>query len=204
MAEQGSQFGPGKMSLRLEENECVTLSPESPRFRESYQQVRPRTIEEVRNILGLTGDAAKALQEKGCCRPSAVSSALISADDLTAQDDPTRIRARSLAYAASREYVRAPNPTYLSQWQAVLNRFLEISNSVINVVVLLDIDVANGATLTISPNTHAIYANNVRIHGNGRIVCQRDITFKINSLEGISARPVAVPLSSAAASLIGR
>jgi hypothetical protein len=72
----------------------------------------------------------------------------------------------------------------------VLNKFLDVTKSVINVAFLQDIEVADGATLTISANTHAVYARNVVVHRTGRIVCQGSVTFRINSLEGIRFRRI--------------
>ena len=64
-------------------------------------------------------------------------------------------------------------------------RFLDISKAVLYIAILQDIEVANGATLTISKNTHVVEANKVIIHGTGRIVCNGSTKFKIASLEGV-------------------
>ena len=77
-----------KQSLQVGEGECLVLSPESPRFKDSYHQVRPRTADEVKTILGLSSAAAKVMQEQGvCCSPAATPAATVPAEDLDAQDD---------------------------------------------------------------------------------------------------------------------
>ena len=52
-------------SLKLEADECATLSPESGRFRSVYQQVQPRSAKEVRELLGLSPEATSAVHAAG-------------------------------------------------------------------------------------------------------------------------------------------
>jgi hypothetical protein len=174
----------GRTSLQVEPGETVLLSPDTSRFRYLYRQVRPRSIEEVRTHLGLSKEATKIVKQRPCCQPTTVPPVLVTPEDLESKDPATRFRARSAAYQVASTYVRSPEPAHLSHWTSTLNRFLDITKSVIHFVELYDIDVANGGTLIISANTQAVYAHDVRIHGNGRIVCKGSVTFHINSLEG--------------------
>lgn len=174
----------GRTDLKLEEGESITLSPTSARFREHYKQFRPRKIDEVRKIIGLSEEAAKAAADQRCCRPSTALASIPEAEHLDSKEDAVRNQARTLAYQASAEYIYSANPKHLTQWTPVLDRFLEVSQAVLNVAFLDDIEVADGATLTISRNTHAVYARNVLVHRTGKIVCQGNVTFRINSLEG--------------------
>src|SRR5713101_2455087 len=151
---------PDKPDLRLEEGECVTLSPDSPRFRAVYQQIRPQSIDEVRKIMGLSEEAAQAVAEQTCCRPSTATAALVPAADVTSEDDQVRFRARQVAYDVSREYLSSANPSYLAPWQASLDAFIVATKAVLHLAFLGDIDVTNGATLTISSTTQVLYANN--------------------------------------------
>lgn len=172
-------------SIRVETGECVVLSPESPRFKESYRQVRPRTDDEVREIIGLSAETAKALHEQGrCCQPSASPSATVSAEELDSPDEAVRARARDITYKAFKNYVMGANPSSLSQMKPAFARFLDITKAVLNVVALEDIVVADGATLTISNNTHLVTANRIIIHNTGRIVCSGFTKFTVTSLEG--------------------
>jgi hypothetical protein len=183
--------------LRVESGETVVLSPSSSRFKAVYERVQPKSISEVRAILGLSESSAKAVARRRCCQPSVAGKAVMTPDDLDSPDPAVATRARALAYAVAEEYVRSPDPTHLSSWVPALDRFIGLSQASLNVATFLsDIDVADGATLTISSSTHALRANAVRIHGTGRIVCQGDLTFKIASLEGL--------VSSSVGSLGGR
>jgi hypothetical protein len=191
---------PDAPSLRLEPGECVTLSPTSDRFKAAYQQSVPRRAEEVRAALGLSDTATKALQEQACCPPAP---ALVPRpEDLDSPDAEIRTAARRTAYNGLQAYVRSPTPGAFDYLKPALDRYLDISKAVINSVLFSDIEVAEGATLTISKNTHVVYANRVIIHTSGRIVCQGAKTFKITSLEGV--RPILpIGVSSSVAVALG-
>lgn len=190
---------PDAPSLRLEADECMTLSPTSERFKSAYRQVQLRQAEEVRAALGLSEAAAKALQEGGmCCPGGAAPSFLPRPEDLDADDADTRTAARNATRTALAAYVESATPAAFANLTPAFNRYLELSKALINVVTLADIEVANGATLTISANTRVVYANKVTIHGTGRIVCHGPTTFKIAALEGVRRTLTATALGSAA------
>ena len=74
--------------------------------------------------------------------------------------------------------------------------FIELENSVGQSITLRRairdtvrnsklIEVFDGATLTISANTHAVYARKITIHRTGRIVCIGATTFRVTSVEGL-------------------
>ena len=188
-------------SVRLESGECLTLSPNSERYRAAYHQVQPRRAEEVRAVLGLSEAATKALQAGGmCCQPGPAMSPL--PEDLNHDDADTRSGARRAAYAGLQAYVRSPTPNAYANLAPAFNRYLELTKAIINIITLFDIEVADGATLTISANTHVVHARKVIIHGNGRIVCKGPTTFKIVSLEG--ARRFSAVGVTAATGVVGR
>ena len=189
-------------NLRVESGETILLSPDSQRFQAHYIEARPRSIEDVRKILGLSEAAAKAAGEQKCCEGSRVPAALVAPEDLASKDPATRFRARNLAYQVAQQYVTSADPSRFKQWTAVMNQYLEISQAVLRWIELQDIVIQDGGTLLLSANTQALYANDVRIHGTGRIVCQGNVTFKFNSLQGIE--PLSGVLSSATASAIAR
>lgn len=172
--------------LKLEADECATLSPDSERFKHALVQVRPRSAEEVRKLLGLSDESAAAVRAAGggCCDTHRAPAGSAEADDLEAEDPDIRQSARALTYSAFNAYVygSAKNVEHLTP---VFERYLEVSKAVLNTFHLADIEVMDGATLTIAANTHAIYANKVIIHRTGRIVCHGPTTFKIHSLEGL-------------------
>lgn len=176
-------------SLNVGEGECLVLSPESPRFKDLYTQVRPRTADEVKALLGLSPETEKAAREQGvCCAHAAAPAATVPAEDLDHQDAAVRTQARTLTYQAFNAYVHGTNSGTLAQMKPAFSRFLDITKAVINVARLQDIEVADGATLTISKNTHLVQANKVIIHRTGRIVCHGSTKFKIASLEGVRPR----------------
>jgi hypothetical protein len=172
-------------SIRVEPGERVILSPESQRFKESYRQVRPRTADEVREIIGLSAETAKALREQGvCCQPSANFSATVPAEELDSPDDAVRARAWDITYKALNNYVYSANPASLAQMKPAIERFLEISDAVLNIVVLNDIVVADGGTVEILKATDLVTANKIIIHKTGKIVCRGSTKFTVTSFEG--------------------
>jgi hypothetical protein len=177
-------------SISLEPGECVTLAPESPRLKGVYRQVHPRSADEVRELLSLSGAAAEAIQKARvmCCGPHMAPAATAAAEDLDDKDDERRAIARGLTYQAFRAYVHGDNPAAFTHLKPAFDRYLELNKAIINIAILQDIEVADGATLTISASTHVVNARKVIIHRTGRIVCRGSTTFKIVSLEGVRPR----------------
>jgi hypothetical protein len=177
------------MSLSLEVGETVTLSPDSPRFRLAYERVRPRSADEVREIMGLSQRSLEVVQKRGaCCGGSTAFATTVAAEQLDAKEPVVRAAARAVTYAAFKAYVHGINPTSLEQFKPAFERYLELGKAVISIVHLLDIEVADGATLNISASTHVVRARKLIIHRTGRIVCHGSTTFKVASVEGQSRR----------------
>src|SRR6266542_6113442 len=98
-------------SITLEEGECLTLSPDSARYRKVYQQAHPRSADEVRELLGLSPEATKGAQEAGvCCQPGSAPAATAAAEDLDAEDEDVRANARALTYRAFNAFVYGTSP----------------------------------------------------------------------------------------------
>src|SRR6266478_5470486 len=165
-------------SLTLEPGECVTLSPDSSRFKQIYQQVYPRSADEVRDSLSLSTDAFEAVRKAGICdcfaKPPAST---VAAEDLDSSDPATRAAALSLTHRALNAYVYGTNPAALAYLGPAFDRYLRLNKAVINIAVLLDIEVSDGATLTISASTHVVKARKIIIHRTGRIVVLGSTTF---------------------------
>lgn len=173
-------------ALSLDTEECATLSPDSGRFLKAYRRVNPRSASEVRTLLGLTPEASKALQESGqCCTPITLPAITAAAQDLDHEDPAIRMAARSATYQAFNAYVRSANPASMAHMVPAFDRYLDISKAVINIAYLSDIEVADGATLTISKNTHVVNARRIIIHRTGRIICRGSTTFRVTSVEGL-------------------
>ena len=172
--------------LRVERNEQIVLSPEASRFRDNYLQIRPRTAHELRDALGLSAEAARALHERGV-RPqrSARSSATIAVEDLNSRDEAVRGRARNNIGAALEDYVYAIDPKFLSEMEPAFAKYLEYWQPVLQIAVLADIEVSDGGTMMIPEGTHVLRANNIVVNGTGRIVCLWPTKFEANSIVGI-------------------
>ena len=186
----GSTTTNGDKNVHVLSGETLLVSPDSQRFKPFYKQLRPRSIDEVHAVLGLTEKAAKAVKNRSCCEKTSGQAALVAPEDLVSEDNTARFRARKLAYQVAQQYINSADPSRFSEWKGVLDQFLEVTKASLQLVELLDIEVENGGTLLISANTHALYAKNVRIHGTGRIVCQGNISCRFNSLQGLWNFPV--------------
>lgn len=175
-------------NLVVEAGECLNLSPDSDRFKAMLKQIRPQSIAEVRAALGPSartdGKEGGDKNAAWCCSHQDLPSVLPDADALEAEDDEVRYRARAQAYLASREYVRAVDPVAAAYWEPVLDRFIKINKALLNVFTFNDIEIANGGTLSIPQNTHALYAANIRMYGTGRMVCRGPTTVRATSLQG--------------------
>jgi hypothetical protein len=174
-------------SLRVESGECAVLSPKSHLHNGHYRRVRPRTAKDVREVIGVSDEMAKAMREQGvCCHQSLNLPAIVSAADLDSEDDVTRARALDLTHKVLREYVTSANPSVMAHMEPALERYLDIAGLVLNIVTFKNtIEVADGATLTISEDTHVVEANKIIIHGTGKINCSGFTKFNVASIEGI-------------------
>jgi len=172
-------------TLRAETGESVVLSPESARFREHYRRVQPRTAKEVRDLIGLSDEMAKSLRESGvCCQQHDQPVGFPAPHELESEDDLVRGRAFDDASKGLYSYVCSTTPEQMAAMEPAIERFLELTRLELNLVALQDIEVADGATLTISGNTHLVEANKIVIHGDGRINCSGFTKMNVNSIEG--------------------
>lgn len=139
------------------------------------------------------------LHESGmCCIPVTLPASTAAAEDLDHKDPEIRALARSTTYQAFNAYVYGANPAAVAHMVPAFNRYLDINKAVINIALLSDIEVANGATLTISKNTHVVNARRIIIHQTGRIICHGNTTFRVTSVEGIKRELITTANASAA------
>jgi len=194
-------------NLTVESGETVRVAPDSQRFSAAFKRVYPTDIDEVRKIVGLSDASSQALKAQKCCDRATAPASLASPDDLTSSDQVASRRAKEIATQAAYQYVTGNNPAALAQWKPLIDRYLEIGKAVISYCVLKDIEIADGGTLVIAASTRVLYANNIKIHDSGRIVCEGDTTIKCTTLQGIRklvAHPTAVSSLASSASAIGR
>jgi hypothetical protein len=170
--------------LSVESGETVRLSPKSKRFTAAYKRVYPTDIDEVRALVGLSEASTKALNAQKCCGAQSIPSGLASPDDLNSSDQATSRRAKELAVQAAYQYVTSSNPAALAQWKPLVNRYLEIGRVPIIYCLFRDIDIADHGTLIVPASIRALYANNIRIHGSGRLVCEGNISINCVTLQG--------------------
>jgi hypothetical protein len=172
-------------SLIVDEGDTVTLSINSERFNKLIRKVVPQSIAEVRKILGPSAREKESISNYNtCCAPSELSSQIISADDLESENPEIRSKAKQLAYFAAKHYVHAIDNKAVSHWETTLDRYIQLSKTIINICYLSDIDVYNHGKLNIASNVQALYARNIRLHGNGSILCNGPTTFNAASFEG--------------------
>jgi len=182
--------GDGSQNLYIEPGETVMLAPDAQRFSAFYKRVYPSGIDEVRDILGLSDAAAQAVSTKMNCQCSCSPPSLYTPEDLTSRDNSIRRAAKEVAVKAAYQYVTGANPDALAQWKPLIDKYINLGKIVINYVALQDIEIAQGATLVISASTNALYANNIKIHGTGRMVCQGNLSIKCVTLQGITRQIV--------------
>jgi hypothetical protein len=172
--------------LRVGSNERVVLSPGSEQFREYYQQVRPRTAREVRDILGLSDETAKAPREQRTFRKRpAEPLAAVSVEALYSEDQRVRARALHDTSNALEHYVFDMKREVLDpDMEVAIERYLEISDVVLSIVHLPDIvEVGAGGTLEIY-NTHLVQGKQILIHGDGKIICAGVLKVDVDSIIG--------------------
>ncbi|MFF1908726.1 hypothetical protein [Kitasatospora sp. NPDC058218] len=175
-------------NLRLEANERLVVSPDSPRFAAGYREVRPRSIDEVRKLLGPGNVPDSALRADHLrLRTNELTKRLLRPEDLEVKDPIARGEARNLVYLAAREYVHAASTATLKQWRPAIDRWLADVRPILHIFTAGDIDIADGATLTLSANTQGLVARRVRMHGSGRIVCLGNVKISAVSVEGTPA-----------------
>jgi hypothetical protein len=171
-------------NLIIEADDCVTLTPDSPRYKDAIQQYRPQTIAEVRKLIGPSPASAGGTSSPSCCLPLELTASLPDPDMLTAKDEQVRFRARMLAATAASAYVRAADTRDFKQFEPALDRFIQLSKPILFSFLFADIDIASGATLTLAKNAHILFAANIRMHGTGRIVCKGPTTIRATTVNG--------------------
>jgi hypothetical protein len=173
-------------SLRVNQGECAVMSPESDRFQEYYRRVQPRTAKEVRELVGLSADMAKAMREWGvCCQHADELATFPPLEELSSEDDLVRGRAFHAVEKGLNSYVMSTTPELLAPMEPAIDRYLELTGLALNFVSLADIYVADGATLTISIDTHLLEANDIVIEGSGRIKSSGYLKLNVNSISGV-------------------
>jgi hypothetical protein len=176
---------PGTTDLNVPAGQTVVLSPGAAQFKANYQQIHPQTIDQVRELFWFVRPLPQTVKTHMAPAVAAIATTPMNIKDLESTDPKIVRTARLKAYQVATEYVRNADVSNLAAWKSVLDRYLVLNKAVLNILALQDIVVGNGATLQVSKDTHAIYARNFIIHGNGKVVCHAKCTFKLTTLQGV-------------------
>lgn len=185
----------GQPDLILEEGETTTLSAEYERFKAVYREIRPKNLEEVRQAIGVPRELVEQSKTSSCVCADADKGRLVTAEDLDSDDEEVRGAALRTAHQLTRDMVMKGLPI-ASHRNSLLDRYITAINPRILLAVMGDVVVNNGATLNISKNTHALYANRIKLYGSGRIVCDGPKTFRCISFQGKLPTPVFQPANT--------
>lgn len=199
--------GDKPQDLTLNKDETATLSYKSKEFKKFYREIKPKSADDVKDLLGVPEfvgkfsisekKAGKKVDEKdlkGTVRlrapmPAGVDIAKLSSKLLSPKQLSSHVgeeeteEMMSMAHMAMQAYVYG-DWTKVMHWKPALDEYLRLRDAVIVIPVLNNIIVNDGATLHIAPDTHAVYANKIQMYGSGRIVCDGPTTFDCDSFEG--------------------
>ena len=128
---------------------------------------------------------AHSLREAGaCCEPTNNQASFPAPHELESEDEQQRGRAFEDVGRGLASFLTTTSPQLLAPLEPAIERYLSLTKFEVNIVALHDIVVADGATLTISDDTHLVEANNIVIHGSGQINCSGFTKMNVNSIEG--------------------
>ncbi len=183
----------GRQDLVVERNETRILSYQASWSRPHYREIRPKGVDEVKEVLGVPDSAVGPRPGQGDPKARSIAAEdrrLLRAKtvELKALSDRTlsgAVLAENLrmARAATRNYIYGSSAEY-GHWRAAIEEYLNLKRPVLLVPFFNDVVVNDGATLQVAADTHAVYANRVRLFGSGRIECQGPTTFDCASFEG--------------------
>lgn len=186
----------GEVDLAVEIDESVTLSPTSTRYASAYRTLTPRGIEEVRDLLGIVPAVDQRMRDLGAggcgCGGGKGSyrgrtTPVHKPEDLRSEDESVRAAALRDAKVGAHRYLRGEQVSPAQM--AYLDAYIAISKAKVSMALFQNITVQDGATLTVSASTHALYANKIVMYGSGRIVCSGPTTVRCASMAGFQSKP---------------
>ncbi len=209
-AEEGHEAG----DLVVGEGDRVTLSSQSAAHSHAYLTVRPRSADDLREWMGTpilvddeTGATKRVSRARCMTGPTSRASLtarlgarIVSPAELESDDEAARLQATALARAAAREYVFG-DAEAVEAMRPTIDAYLNIAGVELHVPVFRDITVHNHGVLVIAPDTHAVYANRIRLYGDGRIQCDGPKTIHCGSFEGMLPERVVIKKAKVTAKL---
>lgn len=164
--------------LVVHEGNSVTLSTKIEQFKPHYKTLYPKSIDEVKEAIGVPKDVPFS---RPLCCDSPLKTTIPSADELAAPE--RALDANKMVRLAAREYVKGDYKN-VEQWAGIVNPWLVKAAAEIHLATFQNIVVENGGVLHVSKDTHALYANSIKLYGTGRIEAEGDLTIDCVSFEG--------------------
>lgn len=195
-------------NLVVQEGETRVLSYKSDAFKSYYETIIPKSVDEIKDMIGIPDNSSKPIQheqqfKKTTAKPllnkpnfvkiampanvdvSRLRSRIISPQLLTSPDvgDDEKTEMMRLTHMAIKAYIYGDS-AIVAMWLPTMEEYLKIKGAVLFVPIFNNIEVYNDATLQIAADTHVLYANDIRLYGTGKIICNGPTTFDSKSFEG--------------------
>lgn len=169
----------GVQDLVVSENDRVTLSYQIEQFRPNYEVIKSNDIDEIKRVIGVPKEI------KALSRPSFITSNLRTFVPSKAFFNKPNVvgRTNKNIHDAAREYVYGEYRNVKS-WAPMINEYLGRLRAEIHIARLRNITINDGGVLTVSKDTHSLYANSIKIYGSGTIVAKGHLTIDCLTLEG--------------------
>lgn len=183
------------VDLVVPEGDTYTISTARSDLQSKLIEFKPRTIDEVKLLLGVSVETVSPLTQINLSRlPTFKSVRKCTSDDscemkvnpahrFTTQPEKERKESVRNVRKVAYEMVYRNFET-ADAIKKLVNSYLELSEAIIWGILFQNITILNGATLNVAANTHILFANNVKMYGTGKIVSQGPLTLKCSSCEG--------------------
>ena len=194
-----AKIAAGKRNLTdlvIERDETRTLTFESREFNAVFHPFQPKTVDDLKDILGVPDEiAAKspairrfAPQAGAMKRPTlgaSLQARVISPDILDDKKVSAAVRTEAFITAkhAAAQYIYGDSNRVMHM-RPLINRFLELKDAMIFIPIFKNITIYNGGTLMVAPSAHVVWANNIKMYGTGRIDSQGPLTIRSATLQG--------------------
>lgn len=184
--------------LIVEEGETVVLSYSSKKFRSIYQKIKPDSVDQLKELIGIPKQfqktnssicqtfSTRSLESSSVFKKSSLnlSARMIPPSVLTDAEssEEEKIEARRFAREATKQYIYGN--IEMAHQKSLIEAYLKERGVAIFVPIFNNITVHNGATLSIAANTFLVRANNVCLYGSGKIECNGPTTFDCSTFKG--------------------
>lgn len=194
-----AKIAAGKRNLTdlvIERDETRTLTFESREFNAVFQPFQPKSVDDLKDILGVPDEiAAKSpairrfAPQAGAMKRRTLGANLqarvISPDVLDDKKASAAVRTHAFITAkqAAAQYIYGDS-SRIMHLRPLINRFLELKEAMIFIPIFKNITIYNGGTLMVAPSAHVVWANNIKMYGSGRIDSQGPLTIRSATLQG--------------------